>query len=139
MFDLADKMVPEAFKELIARLKVLQQLVYRGEMHEIATGGMPKIRREAEAYLDERKLARQIRRGRFPSAACAADGTESEALVRAKYQPKIDEGWPNLFGKQVKCLCLVKKLCFWTSLHSTAKSRRWTLSNLLGKTISGVW
>ena len=99
VFDLADKMVPEAFKELIARLKVLQQLVYRGEMHEIATGGMPKIRREAEAYLDERKLARQIRRGRFPSAACAADGTESEALVRAKYQPKIDEGWPNLFGK----------------------------------------
>ncbi|ALP66186.1 hypothetical protein [Paraburkholderia caribensis] len=100
--DLADQMVPQAVKELDAKLKTLQNMVYRGEIHEIATGGMPKVRREAEAYLEERKLARQIRKGKFPSAACAADGGEAEALIRAKYQPKIDEGWPNLFGKTGK-------------------------------------
>ncbi|WEY38567.1 hypothetical protein [Paraburkholderia sp. SUR17] len=97
--DLADQMIPQAIKELDAKLKALQNMVYRGEIHEIATGGMPKVKREAEAYLEERKLAREIRQGRYPSATCAADGSETATHVRATYQPKIDEGWPNLLDK----------------------------------------
>jgi hypothetical protein len=100
--DLADKMIPQAIKELDAKLKTLQNMVYRGEIHEIATGGMPKVKREAEAYLEERKLARQIRQGLYPSAECLADGGAAEAKIRAKYQPKIDQGWPDLFRKQTK-------------------------------------
>jgi hypothetical protein len=102
LHDRADQKIPEAVKELNAKLKTLQNMVYRGEIHEIATGGMPKVKREAEAYLEERKLARQIRQGRYPSAECLADGDASEARIRAKYQPKIDQGWPDLFRKQTK-------------------------------------
>lgn len=98
--DLADEMIPQAFKELNLKLKALQNLVYRGELHEIATGGMPKIKREAEAYLEERKLAREIRQGKYPSTKCLADNSEDEALIRAKYQPMIDRGWPNILFKK---------------------------------------
>ncbi|MBU9469240.1 hypothetical protein LGM75_28670 [Burkholderia multivorans] len=100
--DMADQIVPEAIKELNAKLKVLQNMVYRGEVHEIATGGAPKLQREAEAYLEERRLARDIRRGRYSSTQCAADGQEIERWIRAKYQPKIDAGWPDILDKQGK-------------------------------------
>lgn len=94
--DLADSMIPQAFKELNAKLRTLQNIVYRGEIHEITTGGMPKIKREAEAYLQERKLAREIKRGRYCSTDCVADGKALEAKVRAKYQRKIEQGWPDI-------------------------------------------
>lgn len=97
--DLADTMIPQAFKELNARLRTLQNMVYRGEIHEIATGGMPKVKREAEAYLEERKLAREIKRGRYCSAECLADGDSVEAAVRARYEPMIAEGWPDILRK----------------------------------------
>ncbi|WP_186082976.1 hypothetical protein [Burkholderia gladioli] len=98
--DMADKIVPEAIKELNAKLKVLQNMVYRGEVHEIATGGAPKLKREAEAYMQERRLARDIRRGRYPSAECLADGAEVEALLKAKYGQKITEGWPDILKRK---------------------------------------
>jgi hypothetical protein len=97
--DLADSMIPQAFKELNAKLRTLQNMVYRGEVHEITTGGMPRVRREAEAYLEERALAREIKRGRYCSAECLADGKETERRVRARYQSKIDQGWPDLLGE----------------------------------------
>lgn len=88
--DLADQMVPKAIKELDAKLKTLQNMVYRGEIHEIATGGMPRVKREAEAYLEERKLAREIRQGKYASTECAVD----DARIRARYQSKIDGQCP---------------------------------------------
>lgn len=97
--DLADTMVPQAFKELSAKLHTLQNMVYRGEIHEIATGGMPKVKREAEAYLEERKLAKEIKRGRYDSAECIADGSTTEARIRARYQPKIEQGWPDILAE----------------------------------------
>ncbi|OXJ41141.1 hypothetical protein CFB82_00135 [Burkholderia sp. HI2714] len=99
--DMADKIVPEAIKELNAKLRVLQNMVYRGEMHEIATGGAPKIAREAEAYLQERKFARDIRRGRFPSEECLANKS-GEARLKAKYGKKIAQGWPNIIDRKGK-------------------------------------
>ncbi|WP_144141307.1 hypothetical protein [Paraburkholderia sp. BCC1884] len=96
--DLADQMVPKAVKELDAKLKTLQNMVYRGEIHEITTGGMPKVRREAEAYLEERKLAREIRQGKFASTECLADKGKIEAAIRGKYQSKIDQGWPDILA-----------------------------------------
>jgi hypothetical protein len=93
--DLADTMIPQAFKELNARLRTLQNMVYRGEVHEIATGGMPKVKREAEAYLEERKLAREIKRGRYVASDCIAEAESGDA-IRAIYQPKIDAGWPDI-------------------------------------------
>lgn len=92
--DLADQMIPQAIKELDAKLKALQNMVYRGEIHEIATGGMPKVKREAEAYLEERKLAREIRQGKFASTDCAVD----DLRIKAKYQARIDAGWPDILA-----------------------------------------
>lgn len=96
--DLADQMIPKAIKELDAKLHVLQNMVYRGDVHQIATGGVPKIKREAEAYLEDRKLARQIRRGKFYATDCIADD-ESIPRIKAKYQKWIDEGWPNILKR----------------------------------------
>jgi hypothetical protein len=96
--DLADEMIPQALKELNARLRTLQNIVYRGEIHEITTGGMPKIKREAEAYLEERKLARELKRGRYCSAACEIDDPQLANKIRSRYQKKIDQGWPNILG-----------------------------------------
>ncbi|WP_321932248.1 hypothetical protein [Paraburkholderia guartelaensis] len=93
--DVADQMVPKAIKELDAKLKTLQNMVYRGEIHEIATGGMPRVKRESEAYLEERKLAREIRQGKFASTQCAVD----DAWIKSRYQPKIDAGWPDILAE----------------------------------------
>lgn len=100
--DLADKMIPQAVKELDAKLRALQNMAYRGELHEIATGGMPKVRREAEAYLEERTLAQKIRQGQFGSTECLADHGAVEARVRAKYQPRIDQGWPDILSRKAE-------------------------------------
>lgn len=94
--DRAGDMIPKALKELNAKIHVLQNMVYRGEIHEIATGGAPKIRREAEAYLEERKLARKIRQGRYYATECLAAHPTQTAKIRAKYQKWIDEGWPDI-------------------------------------------
>jgi len=49
---LGDKMIPQALKELHARLLRLQQLVYRGEWHTVVAGEKT-VTREAEARLLE--------------------------------------------------------------------------------------
>lgn len=112
--DLADTMIPQAFKELNARLRTLQNMVYRGEIHEIATGGMPKVKREAEAYLEERKLAREIKRGRYNSSDCLADNAASEERIRARYQPKITQGWPDILEKTGKTPAFGRRAVFTT-------------------------
>ncbi|MFW8236846.1 hypothetical protein ACOID8_35435, partial [Klebsiella pneumoniae] len=43
---LASRMIPQALKELDAKLRVLQALVYKGEIHTVATGkGRAEVRR----------------------------------------------------------------------------------------------
>lgn len=66
---LASKMIPQALKELDAKLRVLQALVYKGEIHSVATTtGRVQVQREAEAYLVERPLVQAAKQGaRFPS------------------------------------------------------------------------
>lgn len=133
--DLADRMVPQALKELDAKLKVLQQMVYRGELHEIATGGMPKVEREAEAYLEERKLAREIRHGKFASAECLADEGVVEARIRAKYGPKIKEGWPDILKRKGKAPAFGDETVFTqvASFHGEVKALE--ARELEGKTL----
>lgn len=96
LMDRAGDMIPKALKELNAKIHVLQNMVYRGEIHEVATGGAPKIRREAEAYMEERKLARKIRQGRYYATECLANDAFQTSKIRAKYQKWIDEGWPDI-------------------------------------------
>ncbi|RPE02363.1 hypothetical protein BBB56_07580, partial [Candidatus Pantoea deserta] len=93
---LASKMIPQALKELDAKLRVLQALVYKGEIHTVATGkGRAEVRREAEAYLIERPLREAPKQGtRFPSIH--AEKWHKDRL-RQKYSKP---GYPDLLARQ---------------------------------------
>jgi hypothetical protein len=89
---LAARMLPQALKELDAKLRVLQALVYKGEIHTIATGtGRAEVRREAEAYLIERPLREAPKQGtRYPSL-------HAEEWHKTTLQRKYSKGgYPNL-------------------------------------------
>ncbi|MDN7592381.1 hypothetical protein [Burkholderia seminalis] len=137
--DMADKIVPDAIKELNAKLKVLQNMVYRGEVHEIATGGAPKLKREAEAYLQERKFAREIRRGRFPSAECMADEGKVEALLKAKYGPKIAQGWPDILAKRGLMRMFGEQKVFTDVATFSGEIKAVTAKELAGKKVYRVF
>lgn len=92
---LASKMIPQALKELDAKLRVLQALVYKGGVHTVATGaGRVDVRREAEAYLIERPLREAPKQGtRFPSLHAEKF---HEGRLRLKYSKA---GYPDLFSR----------------------------------------
>ncbi|MFM0130535.1 hypothetical protein [Paraburkholderia sediminicola] len=100
--DVADKMVPKALVELNDKIRVLQNAAYEGETHAITTGGKPKVERESEAVLEEKVRTRKLPRG--PNAAIGAfsDVEEVAAKLRAKFEPKIKKGWPDLFYRNGK-------------------------------------
>lgn len=92
---LASRMIPQALKELDAKLRVLQALVYKGEIHTIATGtGRAEVRREAEAYLIERPLREAPKQGtRYPSIHAEE---RYKKRLRLKYSKA---GYPDLFAR----------------------------------------
>lgn len=92
---LAAKMIPQALRELDAKLRVLQALVYKGEIHSVATGkGRAVIRHEAEAYLIERPLREAPKQGtRYPSIHAEII---HEDRLRFKYSKR---GYPDLFAR----------------------------------------
>ncbi|MFZ1875212.1 MAG: hypothetical protein WAU54_20900 [Chania sp.] len=93
---LAEKMIPQALKELDANLRVLQALVYKGEIHTVATGaGRAQVRREAEAVLLEREIYNQAKQGtRFPSNV--AEVSKRQELQQQYAKP----GYPDLLAKE---------------------------------------
>lgn len=95
---LASKMIPQALKELDARLRVLQALVYKGEIHSVATTtGRVQVRRESEAYLLEREAYTAAKQGtRFPSNPAEVDDLEELQLLYVK------AGYPDLLAYEGK-------------------------------------
>ncbi|EKS7107841.1 MULTISPECIES: hypothetical protein [Enterobacter] len=128
---LASRMIPQALKELDAKLRVLQALVYKGEIHTIATGtGRAEVRREAEAYLIERPLREALKQGtRYPSV-------HAEELYKTTLRRKYSKaGYPDLIRSKGKSPAFGNKPVF-TSIASfsgdiTAKSAR----DMAGSTI----
>ncbi|MGU3415533.1 hypothetical protein ACLBW0_18140 [Enterobacteriaceae bacterium C34A] len=92
---LASRMIPQALKELDAKLRVLQAMVYKGEIHTVATGaGRAEVRHEAEAYLIERPLREAPKQGtRFPSVHAEE---RYEKRLRQKYSKS---GYPDLLAR----------------------------------------
>ncbi|MGK3141401.1 hypothetical protein [Pantoea sp. C2G6] len=122
---LASKMIPQALKELDAKLRVLQAQVYRGEIHKITTGmGRVEIRREAEAYLIERSLREAPKQGtRFPSIHAEEF---HQARLRRKYS-KV--GYPDIVSWKGENPAFAKGQQVFTDIASfsgeiTAKSAR---------------
>jgi len=122
---LASKMIPQALKELDAKLRVLQALVYKGEIHTVATGkGRAEVRLEAEAYLIERPLRDAPKQGtRFPSLH--AEKWHKDRL-RQKYSKP---GYPDLLARRPENSPAFGKSMVYANIASfsgeiTAKSAR---------------
>lgn len=122
---LASKMIPQALKELDAKLRVLQALVYKGEIHTVATSaGRTQVQREAEAYLVERPLVQAAKQGtRFPSIH--AEEIHKEKL-RLKYSKA---GYPDIVNWKGESPAFVNGQQVFTDIASfsgeiTAKSAR---------------
>lgn len=99
---ISDKMIPDALKELNAKLIRLQQLVYRGEWHAV-TAGTHTATTEAEARI--------VEAGHAATKAAARGGWEQnivrsgpdakaadEAALAKVYQPK--KGFPDLANRK---------------------------------------
>jgi len=102
--ELGKKMIPLALKELHAKLKVLQELVYQGEVHTLATG-QRNLTREAEAVMLHNQVRAAIKAGKWPQNLLSGKLDTPEAQKQlAKWfdRHKIAEGWPDLLRKQVK-------------------------------------
>ncbi|WP_322058004.1 hypothetical protein [Paraburkholderia sp. J63] len=93
----ADKMVPKALNELNEKIRVLQNTAYDGEKHIVATGGEPKIARETEAELREELKRPPALRGQYASIPARVSNIKLVARLKARFEPYIAKGWPNLF------------------------------------------
>lgn len=128
---LASKMIPQALQELDAKLRVLQALVYKGEIHTVATGkGRAEVRREAEAYLIERPLREAPKQGtRFPSLHAEV---RHEKRLRLKYSKK---GYPDLLGYKEKSPAFGKEKVFTNIASFSGEINAKSARELAGSTI----
>lgn len=102
--DLGGKMIPQALKELHTKLKVLQELVYQGEVHTLATG-QRNLTREAEAVMLSNQVRAAIKAGKWPQNLLSGELDNpkvQEQLAKWFDQRKIADGWPNLLRSKVK-------------------------------------
>lgn len=93
----ADKMVPKALDSLNEKIRVLQNTAYEGEKHVVATGGAPKVARETEAELKEELKRPPVPRGKNASIPARVRNVKLIAQLKARFEPYIAQGWPNLF------------------------------------------
>lgn len=85
---LIDKMVPLALKEINAKLKYIQRLMYEGEWHAIPGAGKA-LTRETEARLvHDAVLGKEVWK---------LEGQKWPANTWRDYRP--EKGWPDLTGK----------------------------------------
>lgn len=101
-------MIPQALRELDAKLRVLQAMVYKGQIHTVATGGgRAEVRREAQAYLIELPLWEAPKQGtRFTSLH--AEEIHKDRL-RLKYSKA---GYPDIVNWKGENQAFGKKKVF---------------------------
>ena len=122
--DMGGRMIPPALQELNTKLRVLQAMVYKGDILELGkSSGRAAVYREAEAYLIERPLREAPKKGtRYPSLH--AEKLHEDRL-RLKYSKK---SYPDLLGHKGKSPAFGDKQVFSNiasfSGEITAKSAR---------------
>ncbi|MFC3531087.1 hypothetical protein ACFOLG_02725 [Vogesella facilis] len=135
--DLGGKMIPQALKELNAKLKVLQELVYQGEVHTLATG-QKNLTREAEALMLRNEVRAAIKAGKWPQNLLSGKLTDPDVqkqLADWFDRSKIAEGWPDLLRKQVE-LPGHGKTKYYNSLCTfSGKIAAWGPEQFAGQTI----
>ena len=99
--DLGVSYIPQGLKELNLKLKVLQQLMYEGEVHLLATGEKT-LTREVEAHLIEKEVRAAVKAGKWPqNLVKVRQRRKQQALARFFDLSKTKEGWPDLLRKEV--------------------------------------
>jgi hypothetical protein len=86
--EVGERMIPDALKELNAKLKAVQAHLYQGEWHEIG-GAMKSATREAEA-----KLVTTTSSSGTPTKAWEVTGAPFPSSTLADFEPVKD--WPDL-------------------------------------------
>ncbi|TPG55431.1 DUF4112 domain-containing protein [Ewingella americana] len=133
---LASKMIPQALKELDAKLRVLQGLVYKGELLTVKTGAghSAEIKREAEAYLLEREIYRAAKQGtRFPSNAAVVEDFEKLQALYSK------PGYPDLLAYEGQSPTFGKKSIFPAVASFSGKVMPMSANDLAGSTLYRVF
>jgi hypothetical protein len=92
---LGSKMIPQAFKDLHERLKLIQRAIYQGEWHTVVPG-TKSVTREAEARLIEE--AGKLRWVRPPFGKYAPNLAEDAEDAAAFY--KHQDGYPVITGRR---------------------------------------
>ena len=123
-------------KSLDAKLRVVQGMVYKGQIHTVATAsGRATIAREAEASLLEREVVyRAAKQGsRFPSNRAEVEDKE---LFHQLYS-KI--GYPDLFAVEAKSPAFGEKIVYAHIASFSGKVTSMNAEELAGKTIYRVF
>lgn len=135
----ADKMVPKAIDELDNKIRVLQNTAYDGEKRTIATGGQPKVAREAEADLEEKARVRDLPRGKYSANDALVDDEEMTAKLEAKYKPWVEKGWLDIFRTKTASATSKGQLIYQTIASFHGQITAWNGANLAGKQIFRVF
>ncbi|WP_407221040.1 hypothetical protein [Enterobacter sp. CPE_E1214] len=132
---LAAKMIPGALRELDAKLRVVQGMVYKGQIHTVASAsGRATVAREAEAYLLEREVYRAAKPGSlYPSNS--AEVVQADKL-RAKYSKP---GYPDLFATEVESAVFGGKMAYANIASFSGKITPMNAEELAGKTLYRVF
>lgn len=132
---LAAKMIPGALRELDAKLRVVQGMVYKGQIHTVASAsGRATVAREAEAYLLEREVYRAVKQGsRFPSNRAEV---EDKDLFHQLYSKS---GYPDLFAVEAKSPAFGEKIVYAHIASFSGKVTPMNAEELAGKTIYRVF
>lgn len=137
--NLADKMVPKALDELEQKIHVLQSTAYEGEKKSIATGGAPKLEREAEAHLDEKVRERKFLPGEFSPNSAFTEKEKLVAKLKGKYGSWIAQGWPDLFHTKGTMLATGAKEVYLNISSFHGEIVAWNAAKLAGKKVFRVF
>lgn len=132
---LAARMIPQSLKELDVKLRVLQGMVYQGEIHTVATAsGRAVVKREAEAYLLEREVYRAAKQGsRFPSNAAEIEKVKELQVLYSK------PGFPDLLERSGKSPAFGDKQVFPAVASFSGKVEAMSSGDLAGSTLYRVF
>lgn len=134
--ELGEKMIPQALKELHAKLKVLQELVYQGDVHTVVTG-QKNLTREAEALLLRNGVRAAIKAGKWPQNLVIPKNKKEQKMLEELFdQSKIAEGWPNLLRSAEKHPGYGENIKYYKPLSTfSGKITAWGPEQFAGQTL----
>ena len=137
--DLGVSYIPQGLKELNLKLKVLQEIVYEGEVHLLATGEKT-ITREVEAQLIEKEVRAAVKAGKWPQNLVDTKTAKPSTFGPIFNKIRTAHGWPDLLRSRT---CLPGHATNVEYFHPLCtfcgKINAWEAKEFAGKTIYRVF